>query len=526
MTGTTVGVTGPGTGPSPTGTGPSSTATPGLTASEVAGLAPVLTRCTFPPAGSALVCAVSGGPDSTALLALAVAAGCQVTAVHVDHGLRPGSSSEAGTVAAAAERLGASFRAERVSVSPGANLEARARAARRSVLPPGTATGHTMDDQAETVLMNVLRGAGLDGLAGMRPGPTHPLLGIRRAEARQVCAALGLDWLEDPTNEDPRFLRNRVRHELLPLCATLAGRDPVPVLARQAGLAGDEASLLDLLAAEAVPDPGDARVLAGAPIALGRRAVRRWLRQSRQDGEAHPPSSAEVARVLAVAGAERRATELEGGLRVRRRAGRLAVAATCSSKVTAVTGGDAAGEVPLWAAADVGPPVITADRVAAKVAELGARVTADYADTPPLLVGVLKGAMVFMSDLCRAIELPVDVDFMAVSSYGSATRTSGVVRIVKDLDAELTGRHVLVVEDIIDSGLTLNYLRKYLRARRPESVEVCALLVKEGEQRVDLDLRYVGFTIPADFVVGYGLDVAERFRNLRGVHTYVGDAGP
>ena len=129
-----------------------------------------------------------------------------------------------------------------------------------------------------------------------------------------------------------------------------------------------------------------------------------------------------------------------------------------------------------------------------------------------------------MSDLCRAIELPVDVDFMAVSSYGSATRTSGVVRIVKDLDAELTGRRVLVVEDIIDSGLTLNYLRKYLQARHPASVEVCALLVKEGEQRVELDLRYVGFTIPSEFVVGYGLDVAERYRNLAGVHGYT--AGP
>ena len=181
---------------------------------------------------------------------------------------------------------------------------------------------------------------------------------------------------------------------------------------------------------------------------------------------------------------------------------------------------------PAWAAPDVGPVVVGADQIAAKVAELGARITADYADEPPLLVGVLKGAMLFMSDLCRAIELAVDVDFMAVSSYGSATRTSGVVRIVKDLDAELTGRRVLVVEDIIDSGLTLNYLRKYLRARRPASVEVCALLVKEGEQAVDLDLRYVGFAIPSEFVVGYGLDVAERYRNLRGVHAYRGAAPP
>jgi hypoxanthine phosphoribosyltransferase len=176
---------------------------------------------------------------------------------------------------------------------------------------------------------------------------------------------------------------------------------------------------------------------------------------------------------------------------------------------------------PAWAAAGgVGPQLVSADAISSKVAELGARITADFADDPPLLVGVLKGAMLFMSDLCRSIQLPVDVDFMAVSSYGSATQSSGVVRIVKDLDAELTGRRVLVVEDIIDSGLTLNYLRRYLHARRPATVDVCALLVKEGEQRVDLDLRYVGFMIPSEFVVGYGLDVAERYRNLRGVHTF------
>jgi hypoxanthine phosphoribosyltransferase len=120
----------------------------------------------------------------------------------------------------------------------------------------------------------------------------------------------------------------------------------------------------------------------------------------------------------------------------------------------------------------------------------------------------------------------VDVDFMAVSSYGSATKTSGVVRIVKDLDADLAGRHVLVVEDVIDSGLTLSYLRRYLQARQPASLEICALLVKEGEQRVDLDLRYVGFRIPPVFVVGYGLDVGERFRNLGSVHTYLGDPAP
>jgi hypoxanthine phosphoribosyltransferase len=156
-----------------------------------------------------------------------------------------------------------------------------------------------------------------------------------------------------------------------------------------------------------------------------------------------------------------------------------------------------------------------------RVAAIGKEITADYADNPPLLVGVLKGACVFMSDLARAIDLPVEFDFMAVASYGSATRTSGVVRIVKDLDIELTGRHVVIVEDVVDSGLTLGYLRKNLAARRPASLEVCALLLKEGLQNEEPDLKYVGFRIPPDFVVGYGLDVDERYRNLPHIAEYI-----
>jgi hypoxanthine phosphoribosyltransferase len=171
---------------------------------------------------------------------------------------------------------------------------------------------------------------------------------------------------------------------------------------------------------------------------------------------------------------------------------------------------------------DVGRVIVSAEDLQARIVELGRLISADYAGRPPLLVGVLKGAFMFMSDLSRAIWLPVEVDFMAVSSYGSATRTSGVVRIVKDLDVDLADRHVLVVEDIVDSGLTLSYLQRYLMARCPASLEVCALLVKDGQQRTELNLRYVGFHIPAEFVVGYGLDVDERLRNLEAIHAYAG----
>jgi hypoxanthine phosphoribosyltransferase len=162
----------------------------------------------------------------------------------------------------------------------------------------------------------------------------------------------------------------------------------------------------------------------------------------------------------------------------------------------------------------LGEVVVSEEALRARIVELGAEITRDYQDRAPLLVGVLKGAFLFMADLARAIDLPVEFDFMAVSSYGSSTKTSGVVRIVKDLDLDLAGRDVLIVEDIVDSGLTLSYLRRNLIARHPDSVEVCALLLKTGLQREPQDLRYVGFEIPPEFVVGYGLDVGERYRNL------------
>jgi hypoxanthine phosphoribosyltransferase len=185
-------------------------------------------------------------------------------------------------------------------------------------------------------------------------------------------------------------------------------------------------------------------------------------------------------------------------------------------------GADADEAGPKWASEVLGRVVVTPSQVRARVRELGAEISLDYADNPPLLVGVLKGAMAFMSDLMREIELPLDVDFMAISSYGAATKSSGVVRIVKDLDADLVDRHVVVVEDVIDSGLTLGYLRKYLGARSPASLEVCALLVKETAYRIESSIRYIGFKIPADFVVGYGLDANERYRNLAGVYEYRG----
>ena len=171
---------------------------------------------------------------------------------------------------------------------------------------------------------------------------------------------------------------------------------------------------------------------------------------------------------------------------------------------------------------DIEQVLLTHEQIQDKVAELGAEITRDYAGSDLLLVGVLKGAFVFMADLSRHIHLPMEFDFMAVSSYGAATQTSGVVRILKDLDHEIQGRNVLVIEDIVDSGLTLSYLVKNLRTRKPASIEVCALMQKTDVQQVPIDIKYRAFEIPPVFVVGYGLDYGERFRNL----PYVGTLRP
>jgi hypoxanthine phosphoribosyltransferase len=162
----------------------------------------------------------------------------------------------------------------------------------------------------------------------------------------------------------------------------------------------------------------------------------------------------------------------------------------------------------------IGETLVEADRLAARVAELGEQISADYVDRDLLLVGVLKGAVFFLSDLMRHLTVPCEVDFMAVASYGSSTDSSGVVRILKDLDASIEGRDVLIVEDIVDSGLTLSYMLRTMRARDPASLEVCALLTKPERRKVNLPIRYTGFEIPNRFVIGYGLDYEEKYRNL------------
>lgn len=281
----------------------------------------LLVRCAFPEPGTAVDLGVSGGADSSALLVLAVAAGCRVTAVHVDHGLRAASSGEAELVATLAERYGARFRSVQIDLDDGPNLEARARDARYAALGPDALVGHTLDDRAETIVLHLIRGTGAGGFAAMAPpDPRRPLLALRRAETEALCAAEGIDVVDDASNLDARFSRNRVRHEILPLLDDVSGRDTALLLTRTAELIAADDQLLEAEAARL--DPTDATALAAAPVPLASRALRRWLAPVHGG---YRPDAAEIERVLAVARGAAVATELAGGTRVARTDRRLRI---------------------------------------------------------------------------------------------------------------------------------------------------------------------------------------------------------
>lgn len=277
--------------------------------------APLLARCIFPEPGTSVSLAISGGPDSMALLLLAHAAELDITAIHVDHQLRPDSAEDADIIRAVTEPLGIPLVVHTVNVGDGPNLEARARTARYSMFPAEIMTGHTEDDQAETVLINLLRGAGSHGLSAMRPGHTRPLLRIRRDETRSLCTSLSITTVDDLTNNDTRFLRNRVRHELLPLMSDLSQRDPVPLLARTADVLRADNDFLDELAREL--DPTDAKALAAAPTPLAYRALRQWL------SDPYPPDLATLERILAVARGDVLACDIGENRQIRRSKQRL-----------------------------------------------------------------------------------------------------------------------------------------------------------------------------------------------------------
>ena len=246
---------------------------------------------------------------------LAHAHGLNVTAIHVDHALRTDSASDIDIIDPVAESLGITVIVHTVQVEHGPNLEARARTARYGVLPNDVMTGHTADDQAETVLINLLRGAGAQGLGAMRPGISRPLLALRRSDTHAVCQAAGIATVTDSTNTDPKFQRNRVRHELLPLMTDISLRDPVPLLVRSADVLRDDNDLLEELSL--LIDPQDALALAAAPAPLARRALRRWL------SDPYPPDLATLERIMTVARGEALACDIGENREIRRSKQRL-----------------------------------------------------------------------------------------------------------------------------------------------------------------------------------------------------------
>jgi tRNA(Ile)-lysidine synthase len=252
-------------------------------------------------------------------MALGVASGCRVTAIHVDHGQREGSQHEAARVESYAAEIGASFEAASIEVADGSNLEARMRAARYSVLGADAATGHTADDQAETLLINLLRGAGLVGLGAMSPGYRRPILSLRRHDTEAICALLGWTAFNDPSNEDHVFLRNRIRAEVLPLLEAVADRDVVPLLVRTADHLRSVSVVVDALASQL--DPTDAKLIARTPAPIAAIAIQRWIRA--ETGDEHPVDSGSIERVRDVAAGHAVAAEVTGGHRVVRSQQRL-----------------------------------------------------------------------------------------------------------------------------------------------------------------------------------------------------------
>ncbi len=493
--------------------------------------------------------ACSGGADSLALAAsLAFESnrtGRPAGLVCIDHGLQDGSAAQAERVGVLGYELGLDpVQVLRVEVTAAGGPEAAARTARYAALRPLAEQGlvllgHTADDQAETVLLGLGRGSGPRSIAGMRAeqgGYLRPLLALRRADTEAACRALGLPSWQDPHNSDPRFQRVRLRQEVLPLLEDVLAGGVVEALARTAGQLRSDLDTLELLAEQALAQATVSGGFLGVeavrrhPDAILSRVLRNWAHR----GGAGPLTAAHVRELgrLVTDWRGQAGVDLPGGYRAERASGtlRLTAPAGGASERACRPGADAAietssasrGETVSVLDDDIEAVVVSAEDIRTKITELAGTIDADYADREPLLVGVLKGAVMFMSDLARGLSRPSTMEFMACSSYGSSTTSSGVVRILKDLDRDVAGRDILIVEDIIDSGLTLSWLLKNLHARNPASVEVVALLRKPDAAKVPVPVKYVGFDIPNEFVVGYGLDYAERYRDL----PYIGRLKP
>jgi hypoxanthine phosphoribosyltransferase len=510
-------------------------------------------RAAVIPRDRPLIVGFSGGPDSLALAAalmhVRAVTGVPVHLVHIDHRLRESSAGEAEAARTLGRQIGTEVTVLRVPTAPqeahpNIGIEDAARRERYRLLGEEArrvgaryiATAHHQNDQAETVLLHLLRGSGLHGAAGMAelaplpssdrcdishidPGEAirlwRPFLGEPRSAILDYLRHRELTPLADPSNDDVSLRRNALRHRAMPeLEAAFPGARAA--LARFAALAAEEDLLLEATTERALVEMAGAgnrlRIsgLRQEPRALQRRILRRWLVE--KTGET-TIGAERVEAVLRWAGGTNPAgrVELPGGWHVRRSGESLIVARTGRGTERGGTGEMTTTEPRATGVARI---LIDEDVIRLRIAEIARELDEEYADSVPLLVGVLNGAITFMTDLMRAMTVPLEVDFMAVSSYGAATQSSGVVRILKDLDQEIEGRRVIVVEDIVDSGLTLQYLLDNLERRNPADIAVVALLKKDKPDAIQVQVDKVGFTIPDEFVIGFGLDYAGKYRNL------------
>lgn len=491
-----------------------------------------------------IVVAVSGGADSLALADLLFNVkqrfNLEICIAHYEHGLRGQASlDDAEFVKDFADNLGVKFFCEHGDVKKFAaenkiSIETAARQLRYNFLNKvkrnmnfdAIALAHHADDQAETILMRLLRGATSAGLGAMKFSTTsaeyglllRPLLRFKKSELESYCVTRGLIPRIDATNFEPDATRNKVRLELLP---ALENFNPavVDTLCRFAEVTADEADFIQLETEKIYPRVvklNSANKLELLRVeflklhtAMQRAVIKKFLAQVSGIKDFGFTNFEAVRKVLVngLAG-----VELPHNFRADLRRGKLTIRKNLQLKslkrkdlITLKTKEDFIERV-----------LYTEEEIAARVKELSAQISEDYKDIakPLLTVGILNGAVMFYTDLVRRVSIPVHFDFMIASSYDANTHTSGKVNILKNLDNDPKGRDILLVEDIVDSGTTMNYLVEYFKDKGAASVKVCALLNKPSRRKIDVDVDYCGFEVPDEFIVGYGLDFAQHYRNL------------
>ena len=484
--------------------------------------------------GEKIVAAVSGGADSIALVDLLHRARqrfkLELAIAHYEHGLRGADSlADAEFVKCFAQERSIDCIIEHGDVQSYArehrqSIETSARILRYDFLErvrsrlgyDAIALAHHADDQAETILMRLLRGTGATGLSAMSARSERlirPLLNFRKVELEEYCRQRNLQPRLDFTNFDPIATRNKIRLELMPLLATF-NPSIVETLCRLGSTAADDACFIEEQARKIYPSaikqstmldrPCKMKlsqtVVKAQPVALQRALIRMFLNDVL--------GSLEGIEFIHVEGVRRVINDGLKGVELPRH-----IRVNLNRKFITIE----KGLVKMKSKEDYIERVLfTEEEISARVAELGKQISEDYKDidSPLLTVGILNGAAVFFTDLVRKISIPVQFDFMNVSSYDAGSHTSGKVNILKNLETDVRDRHILLIEDIIDSGTTMQYLLGYFRGKKAASVKLCTLLNKPSRRKVEVAIDYCGFEIPDEFIVGYGLDFAQHYRNL------------